>query len=577
MMKLTVTLESFAVVLFMMIAVLAAQAAPLENEVFAGEPVATPLPDDVVQEQPLPEQIDPESLLATLTPDERLALEEISADTGIPIEQLAQELLGPEDTTTYDPQREPAGTPKIIFPDEQPATRGESSNVLILALVALVLLALVALVVWFIRRRGAGNQPEVSRESDSALVANADDSAGIPEAYINDVNGYTDEPVIQLGERPMMVGRVAGNDTDHLDYLVVDKGTVGRRHAVIKFKDFSFWVVDQGSVNGTFVNGERVTGERQLKHGDKVRFHKYDFEFSQPDMDDGFHTVFADPDAAQATIVADAATIAASAQEIAQQIDDAEADVSGDVADDEAPLEQSAGDVESDAGDEQDQDDDEDLGVEINLDTVGAENHPSLVLDSPPAQQAEDFDAEASVFFEDITVGPTLDDPGPVLDSADESMFDEDPQSDLDAKLERANALLDYGDSGAGESSEMETVARENVPKLDDPNDLTLEEFMETDSFDAPATVPPAVPKASSAEEEGDVTLEAFMSTSVFEGGEVSLTNEDPTVSPFEVPDEPIAGMNPGDTVKLPRAPKFDKEDDDDSEDPTVEVGERTS
>ncbi len=566
-MKLAVTLESFAVVLFMMIAVLAAQAAPLENEVFAGEPVATPLPDDVIQEQPLPEQIDPESLLATLTPDERLALEEISADTGMPIEQLAQELLGPEDTTTYDPQGEPTGTPKIIFPDEQPATRGESSNVLILALVALVLLALVALVVWFIRRRGAGNQPEVSRESGNALVANADDSAGIPEAYINDVNGYTGKPVIQLGERPMMVGRVAGNDTDHMDYLVVDKGTVGRRHAVIKFKDFSFWVVDQGSVNGTFVNGEGVSGERQLKHGDKVRFHKYDFEFSQPDMDDGFHTVFADPDAAQATIVA-------SAQEIAQQIDDAEADVSGDVADDEAPLEQPAGDIESDVGDEQDQDDDEDdedLGVEINLDTVGAENHPSLVLDSPPVQQAEDFDAEASAFFEDITVGPTPDDDaGLVLDSADESMLDEDPQSDLDAKLERANALLDDGDLGAEESSEMETVARENVPKLDYPNDLTLEEFMETDSFDAPATVPPAVPTASSAEEEGDVTLEAFMNISEFEGGEVSLTNEDPTVLPFEVPDEPIAGMDPGDTVKLPRAPKFDKEDGDDYEDPTV-------
>ena len=147
-------------------------------------------------------------------------------------------------------------------------------------------------------------------------------------------------------------------------------------------------------------------------------------------------------------------------------------------------------------------------------------------------------------------------------------------QQQLQASQELSflTSTVDDGDLGAEESSEMETVARENVPKLDDPNDLTLEEFMETDSFDAPATVPPAVPKVSLAEEEDDVTLEEFMSISVFEEGEVSLTNEDPTVLLFESPDEPIAGMDPGDTVKLPRAPKFDKEDDDDddSEDPTV-------
>jgi hypothetical protein len=578
----------------------------------------TGIPIEQLAEELLgPEEQASEDLLATLTPDERLALEEIAAETGIPIEQLAEELLGPDDQPSYDPQREPPGTEKIEFPDDESIPQGDSQSVLGLALAAGILLALVALVVWFVRRRrtsgGQLNSSSSGAEAQSGndIATGAADDGGIPEAYINDVNGYTGDPAIRLGEKPMMVGRVAGNDTDHLDYLVVNKGTVGRRHAVIKFKDYSFWVVDQGSVNGTFVNGERISGEQQLKHGDKVRFHKYDFEFSQPDMDDGFHTVFADPDAAQATIVADAATIVASAKEIAAQIDEAggaaaggmdgfdndvndmaepaaafadadifdissENDASGlatgtaaapseasqlETATFEAPP-----DVETATDEDEEQDeDDEDLGVEINLDTVGAEDHPSLVFDSPPLQKPEDFDADASAFFEDITVGPTPDDDmEPALDDVGDGMFDDDSQSDLDDKLERASALLDADDS-------LETAAGQNVPKLDGPNDRTLEEFMETDSFDAPATVPPAVPKTVSTEDEGDnVTLEAFMSTSVFDDGKVSLTNEDPTILPFEVPDEPNAGMDPGDTVKLPGAPKFDKKDDDDSEDPTV-------
>ena len=118
--------------------------------------------------------------------------------------------------------------------------------------------------------------------------------------------------------------------------------------------------------------------------------------------------------------------------------------------------------------------------------------------------------------------------------------------------------------------------------KADDPNDVTLDQFIETDSFDAPETVPPVHPKTVAGDDPGDVTLDAFMSTSMFESGKVELTNEDETVVPDAVPDNPGDESNPigGDTVVLPGSPLAqnkagdsaadEDDDDDDSEDPTV-------
>ncbi|MBM4228646.1 MAG: FHA domain-containing protein [Gammaproteobacteria bacterium] len=78
----------------------------------------------------------------------------------------------------------------------------------------------------------------------------------------------------------MVIGRTMGVDTEHVDYFVINKATVGRRHAILKQKDGAWWLVDLGSVNGTFVNDERVLGERQLRPGDRIRFHKFEFAFT---------------------------------------------------------------------------------------------------------------------------------------------------------------------------------------------------------------------------------------------------------------------------------------------------------
>ncbi|NOG61713.1 MAG: VWA domain-containing protein [Proteobacteria bacterium] len=119
----------------------------------------------------------------------------------------------------------------------------------------------------------------------------AGEDAVAQEAYINDLQGKTDKQTHKLGTKPTMFGRVAGKDTDHLDYIVVNESTIGRRHALIEFKDYSYWIVDQGSINGTFVNGQPVSTEVRLKHGDRIRLHKCDFEFIMPEMEDSGMTV----------------------------------------------------------------------------------------------------------------------------------------------------------------------------------------------------------------------------------------------------------------------------------------------
>ena len=111
------------------------------------------------------------------------------------------------------------------------------------------------------------------------------------DAYINDLQGKTDKETHKLTTKPTMFGRVAGKDTEHLDYIVVNESTIGRRHALIEFKDYSYWIIDQGSINGTFVNGQSVTSEVRLKHGDRIRLHKCDFEFILPEMEDSGMTV----------------------------------------------------------------------------------------------------------------------------------------------------------------------------------------------------------------------------------------------------------------------------------------------
>ena len=214
--------------------------------------------------------------------------EEVMEPETIIIEKIVERIIEPA----------PAPAPVIIeIPAAQSQLADESDrrrSMLILVALAVLILAVIAMVLMLLR----GSKSK-SRDEETAQ-----------EAYLNDIHGVTGQASFALGNKPTMLGRVAGKDTEYLNYFVIPETTIGRRHSLIEYKDFSYWIIDQGSINGTFVNDRPVTSEVRLKHGDMVRLHKVEFEFVMPEMVDSGLTVISNTViASQGTPKSDAATL----------------------------------------------------------------------------------------------------------------------------------------------------------------------------------------------------------------------------------------------------------------------------
>ncbi|HSD66749.1 MAG TPA: FHA domain-containing protein, partial [Vicinamibacteria bacterium] len=70
-------------------------------------------------------------------------------------------------------------------------------------------------------------------------------------------------PAIDVVKDQSMVGR------DPSCEIVVTDGSVSRRHARLEKRGGAWWIVDQGSANGTYVNSLKVA-EQALKHNQEL-------------------------------------------------------------------------------------------------------------------------------------------------------------------------------------------------------------------------------------------------------------------------------------------------------------------
>ncbi len=62
--------------------------------------------------------------------------------------------------------------------------------------------------------------------------------------------------------------------------LMIDDASVSRRQAQIRFGAAGSWTIgDLASINGTFLNGQRLTSVQPLKRGDEVSFGKFSLFF----------------------------------------------------------------------------------------------------------------------------------------------------------------------------------------------------------------------------------------------------------------------------------------------------------
>ena len=60
------------------------------------------------------------------------------------------------------------------------------------------------------------------------------------------------------------IGRHPSNTVQLLDRIV------SKEHCIVELRADGFWLRDLGSLNGTYINNERVRGEQPLKHGDEI-------------------------------------------------------------------------------------------------------------------------------------------------------------------------------------------------------------------------------------------------------------------------------------------------------------------
>ncbi|CAK0750855.1 hypothetical protein CCP3SC5AM1_1730004 [Gammaproteobacteria bacterium] len=76
-----------------------------------------------------------------------------------------------------------------------------------------------------------------------------------------------------------IISRSSDWEQSNIAHLQINAATISRRHAIIEFRDFSFWLRDLGSSNGTYVNHQRIKEDVKLKNNDFIQFHTFGFDF----------------------------------------------------------------------------------------------------------------------------------------------------------------------------------------------------------------------------------------------------------------------------------------------------------
>lgn len=90
------------------------------------------------------------------------------------------------------------------------------------------------------------------------------------------VSGPMQGASFRLQSETCLIGRDDGVD------VLVEDFRVSRRHAVIERAGGRLMLADAGSTNGTWLNGERLTGAAELRDGDRIRLGGVEFRFYDP-------------------------------------------------------------------------------------------------------------------------------------------------------------------------------------------------------------------------------------------------------------------------------------------------------
>jgi pSer/pThr/pTyr-binding forkhead associated (FHA) protein len=82
--------------------------------------------------------------------------------------------------------------------------------------------------------------------------------------------------VFETGPVPLTIGRSTGNEA-----ALTGDDFASARHARVESQRDGVWILDLGSTNGTFVNGEKMDGRHRLREGDVVRIGQTELRFER--------------------------------------------------------------------------------------------------------------------------------------------------------------------------------------------------------------------------------------------------------------------------------------------------------
>lgn len=203
----------------------------------------------------------------------------------------------------------PPPPPTLVLPTTAPAAAplvvGELSSWLPALPLLLLALALL-LLIWLYRRRRRANAERAgaadlyalypvdhpaeksaqrsSRDDDMTAIPAPTPFRPEPAAYLTAVN-----PAPHLPERiTLHVGQVIriGRRPDLSDVVIDDK-QISRLHATITHKEKGFYIQDNGSTGGTYVNRRKLSAsdDKLLQSGDVINFYAIAYQFQLIDAD----------------------------------------------------------------------------------------------------------------------------------------------------------------------------------------------------------------------------------------------------------------------------------------------------
>ena len=125
--------------------------------------------------------------------------------------------------------------------------------------------------------RGYNNVGNIG--NSNTVIIDVSKSNEIPNAWIIIIKGrnsgreYSIPPQGKPDQRRIAIGRNSIND------IVLDDSAVSEEHAFIIYENNTYSLGDAGSLNGTLVNGKKISNFRKLNDGDNLTLGETEVEF----------------------------------------------------------------------------------------------------------------------------------------------------------------------------------------------------------------------------------------------------------------------------------------------------------